>query len=69
MIIAWNTYINTVYVNDIIATVWMKFASLFLLVIPAILYVTALVRVKLLKQKKPEPSPESRQQQESHKTP
>ncbi|MNB85227.1 Spore germination protein B2 [compost metagenome] len=69
MIIAWNTYINTVYVNDIIATVWMKFASLFLLVIPAILYVTALVRVKLLKQKKPEPSPKSRQQQENHKTP
>ncbi|WP_042199034.1 GerAB/ArcD/ProY family transporter [Paenibacillus camerounensis] len=68
IIIAWNTYINTVYVNDIIATVWMKFASLFLLVIPAILYVTALVRVKLLKQKRPEPSSGSRQQ-ESHKTP
>lgn len=70
MIIAWNTYINTVYVNDIIATVWMKFSSLFLLVMPAVLYLIALVRVKLLKQELPEnPAGSRMQQQESQKSP
>lgn len=70
MIIAWNTYINTVYVNDIIATVWMKFSSLFLLIMPAVLYLIAVVRVKLLKQEQPEnPAGSQTQQPESQKSP
>ncbi|AIQ49016.1 spore gernimation protein [Paenibacillus sp. FSL R7-0273] len=70
MIIAWNTYINTVYVNEIIATVWMKFSSIYLLIIPALLYIIALVRVKLLKQKPPGKPAEGRsQQQKTQKSP
>lgn len=38
IIIAWNTYINTVYVNEIIAKVWVNFAFIYLLLIPFILY-------------------------------
>ncbi|MNI40968.1 Spore germination protein YndE [compost metagenome] len=49
IIIAWNTYINTVYVNDIIKNVWRNFSALYLIVVPAVLYGIALVRVKLLK--------------------
>lgn len=44
LIIAWNTYINTVYVNDIIATVWGKFSFIFLLLIPFIIYLITLLK-------------------------
>ncbi|MNC35301.1 Spore germination protein [compost metagenome] len=49
IIIAWNTYVNTVYVNAIISMVWWKFAFLHLLLFPGILYVIALIRCKLLR--------------------
>lgn len=38
IVIAWNTYINTVYVNEIIAMVWGKFSFVYLLLIPFVLY-------------------------------
>ncbi|KHL95982.1 spore gernimation protein [Paenibacillus sp. IHB B 3415] len=38
LIIAWNTYINTVYVNEVIAKVWGGFAFIFLILIPFLLY-------------------------------
>ena len=44
IIIAWNTYINTVYINEIIATVWGNFSFIHLLLIPSALYLTALLR-------------------------
>ncbi|MEK4004760.1 GerAB/ArcD/ProY family transporter [Paenibacillus sp. FSL H3-0333] len=44
LIIAWSTYINTVYVNNIIGTVWGKFAFLFLVLIPSLVYVTTLLK-------------------------
>jgi spore germination protein KB len=44
IIIAWNTYINTVYINEIIATVWGNFSFIHLLLIPFVLYLTALLR-------------------------
>lgn len=47
IVIAWNTYINTVYVNDMIRRVWSPYSVLHLLVIPLILYLIGLVRRKL----------------------
>lgn len=53
LIIAWNTHINTVYIHEIIANVWQNFSSMHLLLVPAVLYIIALVRVKLLKPRRP----------------
>ncbi|WNS43507.1 endospore germination permease [Paenibacillus sp. MMS20-IR301] len=46
ILIAWNTYINTVYVNEIIATVWGNFSFIHLLLIPFILYLITLLTKK-----------------------
>ncbi|MGG4106390.1 hypothetical protein AAXB25_21010 [Paenibacillus lautus] len=51
IIVAWNTYINTVYVADIIQNVWSSYALLHLLVIPTGLYLIGLTRTKILKWK------------------
>lgn len=51
IIVAWNTYINTVYVADIIQNVWSSYALLHLLVIPMGLYLIGLTRTKMLKWK------------------
>lgn len=51
IIVAWNTYINTVYVADIIQNVWSGYAFLHLLVIPMGLYLIGLTRTKILKSK------------------
>ncbi|MBW4084510.1 endospore germination permease [Paenibacillus sp. S150] len=53
IIIAWNTYINTVYINQIIQQVWGNFSSLYLLLFPFLLYLIALLRTRLLRAKKP----------------
>ncbi|WP_340025434.1 endospore germination permease [Paenibacillus sp. FSL K6-1096] len=47
MIVAWNTYINTVYVNEIIAKVWGNFSAIYLVFLPLLVYVIALIRRKL----------------------
>ena len=47
IIIAWNTYINTVYINEIIAKVWGNFAFIFLVILPLLLYGLTLIRRKL----------------------
>ncbi|WP_341348357.1 endospore germination permease [Paenibacillus sp. FSL H3-0469] len=47
VIIAWNTYINTVYVNEIIAKVWGNFAFIYLVFFPLLVYGIALIRRKL----------------------
>lgn len=51
VIVAWNTYINTVYVANIIQHVWSSYALLHLLVIPMGLYLIGLTRTKILKWK------------------
>ncbi|GAA0831460.1 endospore germination permease [Bifidobacterium pullorum subsp. gallinarum] len=51
IIVAWNTYINTVYVANIIQQVWASYAFLHLLVIPFGLYLIGLSRTKILKSK------------------
>ncbi|MGG4092426.1 GerAB/ArcD/ProY family transporter [Paenibacillus lautus] len=51
IIVAWNTYINTVYVADIIQNVWSSYALLHLLVIPMGLYLIGLTRTKIFKWK------------------
>lgn len=51
LIIAWNTYINTVYVNDIIGTVWGKFSFLFLLLIPFMIYLITLLKKLILRKR------------------
>ncbi|OME91930.1 MULTISPECIES: GerAB/ArcD/ProY family transporter [Paenibacillus] len=51
VIVAWNTYINTVYVADIIQNVWSSYALLHLLVIPMGLYLIGLTRTKIFKLK------------------
>ncbi|MRN56195.1 GerAB/ArcD/ProY family transporter [Paenibacillus monticola] len=48
IIIAWNTYINTVYINNIIQQVWWKFSFLHLLLFPLLVYLTAVIRKKLV---------------------
>lgn len=47
LIIAWTTYINTVYVNENIAQVWGKYALVFLLLIPVLLYLVSLLKKAL----------------------
>jgi spore germination protein (amino acid permease) len=46
LIIAWNTYINTVYVGEIIEKVWGKASSFYLLYIPVLLLAFGFVRQK-----------------------
>lgn len=48
VIVAWNTYINTVYVADIIQNVWSSYALLHLLAIPLVLYLVGITRTKIL---------------------
>lgn len=48
VIVAWNTYINTVYVADIIQNVWSSYALLHLIVIPIVLYLVGITRTKIL---------------------
>jgi len=47
VVIAWNTYINTVYVNDMIERVWGNYSLYHLLLIPLLLLAIGLVRTKL----------------------
>lgn len=49
IIIAWNTYINTVYVNEIIAKVWGNFAFIFLVILPLLLYMLTLLKKTIRK--------------------
>jgi len=46
VVVAWNTYINTVYVNDIIERVWGKYSFCHLLIIPLLLLAIGLIRTK-----------------------
>ncbi|ETT62407.1 endospore germination permease [Paenibacillus sp. FSL H8-0457] len=48
VVVAWNTYINTVYVADIIENVWSSYALLHLIVIPIVLYLVGITRTKIL---------------------
>ncbi|WP_433939519.1 GerAB/ArcD/ProY family transporter [Paenibacillus lautus] len=48
VVVAWNTYINTVYVADIIQNVWSSYALLHLIVIPIVLYLVGITRTKIL---------------------
>lgn len=48
VVVAWNTYINTVYVADIIKNVWSSYALLHLIVIPIVLYLVGITRTKIL---------------------
>ena len=44
ILIAWNTYINTVYVNEIIAKVWGKFSFIFQVLIPFLIFSITLLK-------------------------
>ncbi|ACT01723.1 GerAB/ArcD/ProY family transporter [Paenibacillus sp. JDR-2] len=46
IIIAWNTYINTVYVGEIIQKVWGKASSFYLIIVPVLLLGLGFVRQK-----------------------
>lgn len=48
ILIAWDTYINTVYVGEIIQKAWFGYALLHLLLIPLLLYLIEFVKKKLL---------------------
>ncbi|PAK54291.1 endospore germination permease [Paenibacillus sp. 7541] len=48
IIVSWNTYINTVYVSDIIQNVWVGYAMLHLIAIPLLVLLIGAVRRKLL---------------------
>ncbi|MBT2289702.1 endospore germination permease [Paenibacillus albidus] len=46
LIIAWNTYINSVYVGAMIQKVWWKYSMLYLVFMPLVLYVTGWFRTR-----------------------
>ncbi|WP_435171952.1 hypothetical protein [Paenibacillus glycanilyticus] len=46
IISAWNTYINTVYVGEIIQKVWEKASSFYLIIVPVLLFGLGFVRQK-----------------------
>lgn len=46
IIIAWNTYVNTVYVGEIIQKVWGKASSYYLLIVPILLLLIGIIRKK-----------------------
>jgi spore germination protein KB len=48
IIVAWNTYINTVYISNIIQKVWVGYALLHLLALPFFVLLVGLFRKKLL---------------------
>ncbi|ANS74465.1 spore gernimation protein [Paenibacillus yonginensis] len=48
IVVAWNTYTNTVYVGNIIQKVWAGYAMLHLLAIPLIVCLVGLVRKKMI---------------------
>jgi len=47
IIVAWNTYINTVYINEIIEKVWSGYSMLYLLFFPLCLYAVGRVKKSL----------------------
>jgi len=49
IVVAWNTYLNTVYVGEIIQKVWAGYSLFYLLLFPFVLYLVGLVRTKLSK--------------------
>lgn len=49
ILVAWETYINSVYVGEIIQKVWFSYALLHLIVVPFLLCLTGLIKRKLLR--------------------
>ncbi|WP_068784861.1 GerAB/ArcD/ProY family transporter [Paenibacillus phocaensis] len=50
MLVAWHTYINTVYVADIIQRVWAGYAMMYLLLVPLVLWLIGYVRSRIGKE-------------------
>lgn len=49
ILVAWETYINSVYVGEIIQKVWFSYALLHLIVVPFLLCLIGLIKRKLLR--------------------
>lgn len=56
IVVAWNTYSNTVYIADIIQNVWVGYALLHLIAIPLGILLIGICRTKILDNKKINPS-------------
>lgn len=49
LIVAWNTYVNTVYIGEVIQKVWVGYSLIHLLIIPILMCVSGLLQSKIRK--------------------
>lgn len=47
IVVAWNTYLNSVYIADIIQKVWAGYSMIHLMIIPVLLLAAGFIRTKL----------------------